>query len=590
MEDVPQNTKDTVKRLFKQLAKQKGKLILVALATLLSSGAYAAIPLVIGLGLDRLLNVLKSGGEDLIPMAANALILPVLLIIGASLASSLLSYLQQYVIASVGEKLTLSLRQEASAKLNRLPLRYFDSHKTGEIMSRITNDLEKVSQVIQTGLMQFISSAFTVILTCVAMVFLSPVLFFVTLAAVIACGIATKFVSRWSQRCYARNMAAMGDLSGKIEEVYAGNRVIKVFSQQDAVIKDVDELNEAQFKANRRAQFADYAIYPSIRLINQLGFVVVAVIGGLIALSGGMTLGGVQAFLQYFNQISEPVTQLSYVITSLQAAIAGAERVFTLMDEEEERKDKGTAAELEEGRVNFSGVRFGYTPDRVLIQNLNLEVKPNEMVAIVGPTGGGKTTLINLLMRFYELNSGVISIDGTDISAMPRAGLRRNIGMVLQDTWLFEGTIAENIAYGKMDASMDEIKAAAKAACCDHFIRTLPDGYDTVISGEAAHLSQGQMQLLTIARAMLTDPSILILDEATSSVDTRTEVEIQKAMARLMKGKTSFVIAHRLSTIRGADMILVVKDGDIVERGNHEELLKKQGFYASLYNSQFDAA
>lgn len=590
MEDVPQNTKDTVKRLFKQLAKQKGKLILVALATLLSSGAYAAIPLVIGLGLDRLLNVLKSGGEDLIPMAANALILPVLLIIAASLASSLLSYLQQYVIASVGEKLTLSLRQEASAKLNRLPLRYFDSHKTGEIMSRITNDLEKVSQVIQTGLMQFISSAFTVILTCVAMVFLSPVLFFVTLAAVIACGIATKFVSRWSQRCYARNMAAMGDLSGKIEEVYAGNRVIKVFSQQDAVIKDVDELNEAQFKANRRAQFADYAIYPSIRLINQLGFVVVAVIGGLIALSGGMTLGGVQAFLQYFNQISEPVTQLSYVITSLQAAIAGAERVFTLMDEEEEREDKGAAAELEEGRVNFSGVRFGYTPDRVLIQNLNLEVKPNEMVAIVGPTGGGKTTLINLLMRFYELNSGVISIDGADISAMPRAGLRRNIGMVLQDTWLFEGTIAENIAYGKMDASMDEIKAAAKAACCDHFIRTLPDGYDTVISGEAAHLSQGQMQLLTIARAMLTDPSILILDEATSSVDTRTEVEIQKAMARLMKGKTSFVIAHRLSTIRGADMILVVKDGDIVERGNHEELLKKQGFYASLYNSQFDAA
>lgn len=590
MEHVPQNTKDTVKRLFKQLAKQKGKLILVALATLLSSGAYAAIPLVIGLGLDRLLNVLKSGGEDLIPMAANALILPVLLIIGASLASSLLSYLQQYVIASVGEKLTLSLRQEASAKLNRLPLRYFDSHKTGEIMSRITNDLEKVSQVIQTGLMQFISSAFTVILTCVAMVFLSPVLFFVTLAAVIACGIATKFVSRWSQRCYARNMAAMGDLSGKIEEVYAGNRVIKVFSQQDAVIKDVDELNEAQFKANRRAQFADYAIYPSIRLINQLGFVVVAVIGGLIALSGGMTLGGVQAFLQYFNQISEPVTQLSYVITSLQAAIAGAERVFTLMDEEEEREDKGAAAELEEGRVNFSGVRFGYTPDRVLIQNLNLEVKPNEMVAIVGPTGGGKTTLINLLMRFYELNSGVISIDGADISAMPRAGLRRNIGMVLQDTWLFEGTIAENIAYGKMDASMDEIKAAAKAACCDHFIRTLPDGYNTVISGEAAHLSQGQMQLLTIARAMLTDPSILILDEATSSVDTRTEVEIQKAMARLMKGKTSFVIAHRLSTIRGADMILVVKDGDIVERGNHEELLKKQGFYASLYNSQFDAA
>ena len=580
MEDVPQNTKATVRRLLSRLGRQKGRLLVVTTATLLSSAAYAAIPLLVGMALDNLLAVLRGGAsaEQKLSLAAGALFLPVLLLLAASAASSLLAYVQQYVIASVGEELTLSLRQDISRKLGRLPLRYFDSHKTGDILSRITNDLEKVSSVMQVGLMQLISSAFTILLTCVIMLILSPLLFLVTLVSVLVCAVATKYVSRWSQRCYAENMAAMGALSAKVEELYAGNRVIKVFSRQEEAVGEVSALNQAQFEANRRAQFADFAIYPSIRLLNQLGFVAVAVAGGLSALAGGMTLGGVQAFLQYVNQISEPVTQASYVITSLQAAIAGAERVFALLDP------------LTEGRVAFRGVRFGYTPDRLLMRDVNLEVRPGDMVAIVGPTGGGKTTLINLLMRFYELNGGVIEVDGQDISALPRAALRRHIGMVLQDTWLFEGTVAENIAYGRMDATREEIVAAARAACCDHFIRTLPAGYDTVISGEASHLSQGQMQLLTIARAMLTDPAILILDEATSSVDTRTEVEIQKAMTRLMKGKTSFVIAHRLSTIRSADLILVVRDGDIVERGSHETLLAKQGFYASLYNSQFEAA
>lgn len=593
MEDVPQNTKDTVKRLMERLGRQKGRLVIVVLMTLLSSGAYASIPLVVGMALDKLLGILKLGaaGAEIPSLIAGALGLPVLLLVLASMASALLSYVQQYIVASVGETLALSLRQDVSAKLSRLPLRYFDTHQAGDIMSRVTSDVEKVSTVIQTGLMQFISAGFTIMFTFGAMLLLSPSLFLVTLAAIAACGGATFFVSGWSQRSYAKSMAAMGELGAKVEEVYSGNRVVKVFSLQEMVIGEMTALNQKQFEANRQAQFADYAIYPSIRFINQLGFVVVAVVSGGAAISGVMTLGAAQAFLQYYNQVSEPITQLSYVITSTQAAIAGAERVFVLLDQEEEPADASEeAAPMTEGHVSFQNVRFGYTPQKILMKDLSLEVKPNEMVAIVGPTGGGKSTLINLLMRFYDLNGGSISIDGQDISQIPRHALRREIGMVLQDTWLFEGTIAENLSYGKMDATRDEIEAAAKAACCDHFIRTLPEGYDTIISGEASHLSQGQMQLLTIARAMLTNPSILILDEATSSVDTRTEVEIQKAMTRLMKDKTSFVIAHRLSTIRNADMILVVRDGDIVERGNHESLLDQNGFYASLYYSQFEQA
>ena len=444
---------------------------------------------------------------------------------------------------------------------------------------------------MQEGFPQLISSVFTILFAAGTMLVLSPLLFLVVLVSLAISTIATGYVSTLAQRAYGENFASMGALTGKIEEVYAGNRVVKVFNQQQAVLAAAEELNERQFKAQRNAQFADFAIYPTIRALGQLGFIATAVLGGGMALKGAITLGTVQAFLQYVNQISEPVTEAAYVVTSLQAAIAGAERVFSLLDEEEERPDAGGSAHaIAQGHVVFQNVRFGYTPDRVLIKDLNLEVRPNEMVAIVGPTGGGKTTLVNLLMRFYELDGGFISIDGQDITAMPRCEMRRRIGMVLQDTWLFEGTIAENIAYGKQDATREEIVAAARAACCDHFIRTLPQGYDTVLSGETAGISQGQMQLLTIARAMLTDPAILVLDEATSSVDTRTEMEIQKAMARLMRGRTNFVIAHRLSTIQNADLILVVRDGDIIERGNHVQLMKQNGFYASLYRSQFEAA
>lgn len=597
-EDIPKNTKKTIKRLMKRLKTQNKKLIIVGILVLLSSVFYAVIPLMVGLAINNLVYAISNFDKSVsvVSIVTKALSMPVLTLVIISMVNSFLSYIQQYIVSSVGENLTLSLRNDISKKINKLPLKYFDSHKKGDVMSRVTNDLEKVSLVMQVGFMQFISSCFTIILTIISMIILNLKLSLVIFIFIGISAIATNYVSSLSQRYYAYNFDAMGQLSGKIEEVYSGNRIIKIFNQQEDIIQEVTELNKKQFEANRKAQFVDFAIYPTIRLLSQLGFVATAIIGGIMTLNGQISLGAIQAFLQYVNQVSEPVTQASYVIMSLQSAIAGAERVFELLDEEEEIADIKINQSLfnehniSRGKVDFKNVKFGYTDEKTLIKNLNLEVKPNEIVAIVGPTGGGKTTLINLIMRFYELNGGYISIDGININEIPRNTLRRQIGMVLQDTWLFEGTIAENIAYGNRDATREEIIAAAKAACCDHFIRTLEHGYDTVISGETSNISQGQMQLLTIARAMLTNPTIMILDEATSSVDTRTEVEIQKALSRLMKDKTSFVIAHRLSTIQNADMILVVKDGDIVERGSHNNLIEQNGFYASLYYSQFEVA
>lgn len=597
-EDIPQNTKKTIKRLIKALKVQNKKLIIVGILTIFSSIFYTIIPLMIGLAINNLVSAISNFDKstNILEVVAQALTKPVLMLIVISIVSSVLSYIQQYIISSVGENLTLSLREDISKKINKLPLKYFDSHKKGDVMSRVTNDLEKVSLVMQVGFMQFISSCFTIIFTIISMLILNVKLSLLIFIFIGISSIATNYVSKLSQRYYAYNFNAMGQLSGKIEEVYSGNNIIKIFNKQNDVIEEVTELNKKQFEANKRAQFVDFAIYPTIRFLNQLGFVVTAIVGGIMTINGQISLGGIQAFLQYVNQVSEPITQASYVIMSLQSAIAGAERVFELLDEEEEIADSKLNESLldkcpiSKGKVEFKNVKFGYTDEKTLIKNLNLQVNPNEMVAIVGPTGGGKTTLINLIMRFYELKAGSILIDGVNIKEIPRNILRRQIGMVLQDTWLFEGTIAENISYGKMDATREEIIAATKAACCDHFIRTLEHGYDTVISSETANISQGQMQLLTIARAMLTNPTIMILDEATSSVDTRTEIEIQKALSRLMKDKTSFVIAHRLSTIQNADMILVVKDGDIVERGIHKTLLEQNGFYASLYYSQFEVA
>lgn len=591
IEDIPKNTSKTVRRFISYIFLEKKKLLIIAIATILSSLTLAAMPLTMGLGIDRLIEAIQTYDPNIgvFSTIITSLGYPITLMIITFSCSCLLAYLQQYLVASVGEHITLKLRKEISSKLNRLPLRYFDVHQPGEIMSRITNDLEKVATVLQVGLMQLISSSFTILFSVIVMFKLSPQLFFIVLISLTLSLIATGYVSTLAQKAYGENMASLSALTSKVEEVFTGNRIIKTFNYQEETLNSLEELNQRQFIAQRKAQFADYTIYPAMRFLGQLGFIASALAGGLMALNGALSIGTVQAFLLYVNQIAEPVTESSYVITSLQAAIAGAERVFELLDEEEESVDtKSTDTKITEGHVEFKHVCFGYSADKILMHDLNLEVKPNEMVAIVGPTGGGKTTLVNLLMRFYELNKGSIHIDGQDISKLNRNSMRRKIGMVLQDSWLFDGTIAENIAYGKQDATREEIIQAAKAASCDYFIRTLPEGYDTRLSSEAMIISQGQMQLLTIARAMLLNPTILVLDEATSSVDTRTEVEIQKAMNRLMKNKTSFVIAHRLSTIKNADLILVVKDGDIIERGNHLELLQRKGFYFTLHQSQFE--
>lgn len=590
-EDIPKHTWSSMKRLGKRLSKQKFKMGIIVFSCLLSCLFLTMIPIFMGIAIDNLVEIVQqeSYTVPIITLVKEAVLNPVMMIIICSLCNMGLAYIQQYIVASVGENFVKSLRQDISEKITKLPLRYFDSHKTGDILSRTTSDLEKVSDVMQVGLMQFISSLFTIVFTIIAMFLLHPSLTIIVLSSLLLCMIATSFVSRMSQLYFAKNQAILGELNARIEEFYTGNTILKVFNQQEVVTELVLDLNRQQYMAMRKAQFVNYAIYPTIRILNQLGFIVTAFVGGTMALRGTLSLGVIQAFLQYVNQIGEPISSASYVITSLQAAVAGAERVFELLDEVEEEKDirNELIPDSVFGSVKFQHIKFGYNENAILMKDLNLEVKPNEMVAIVGPTGGGKTTLINLLMRFYETNDGTITIDGVNIRDMKRSTLRSKIGMVLQDTWLFEGSIADNISYSKMDASREEIMEAAKAARCDHFIRTLPNGYDTYISSEDSIVSQGQMQLLTIARAMLANPTIMILDEATSSVDTRTEVEIQKAMNKLMQDKTSFVIAHRLSTIVNADVILVVKDGDIIERGNHISLLKENGFYASLYHSQF---
>ncbi|WP_101696301.1 ABC transporter ATP-binding protein [Clostridium minihomine] len=588
--DLPKDTKGAVKRLFGLLLNQKGALVVILIATLGNIGLYASTPLILGKAIDQLIwGIQREGLGGGFPMLAEFLAFPLLLLLAAYVFSSCFSFLQEYTMAAVGENLVLSLRQKMSEKITKLPLRYYDSHKTGELLSRVTNDLDRVAEVLKTGSLQFVNAVFNISISAIIMMTQSVGLTVLILFAMSVSLLATKWISGKNLTAATANQTVLGELNGKIEEYFTGNLIIKSFNQQQKVQQEFQEVNERQYAANKKAQFVMFAIYPAIRFLTQLGFVVTAIVGSILVVTGRMTIGTIQAFLQYVNQISDPITQSSYFLNSLQSALASAERVFEFLDEEEELPDTADPQSIPapKGAVEFQNVKFGYEPDAIFMQDVSFSVKPNEMVAIVGPTGAGKTTLVNLLMRFYELNGGKILIDGTDIKKLPKSDLRRMVGMVLQDTWLFQGTIAQNIAYGKMDATREEIIQAAKAARCDHFIRTLAQGYDTVISSEDSSISQGQMQLLTIARAMLADPSLMILDEATSSVDTRTEVEVQKAMARIMKGKTSFVIAHRLSTIKSADMILVMKNGTIIEKGTHQELLAGDTFYADLYYSQF---
>ncbi len=544
-------------------------------------------------GQDQLASLLS--GMDLTPgqgvdFAAVGRI--VLIVTAIYLLSSLFAWLQGYLMAGVVQRVVYKLRREVDLKLARLPLGYFDSHPRGDILSRVTNDIDNIQQTLQQTLTQIITSILTLVGVLAMMFWISPLLAIIALVTVPISVALAMVIARRSQKQFAHQWERTGTLNAHVEEMFTGHNIVKMFGRQKQAIATFDDENDGLYQASFRAQFISGIIMPSMMFIGNLRYVAIAVVGGLRVANGMISLGDVQAFIQYSQQFGQPITQTASVVNILQSAVASSERVFELLDEAEEKPDVPAPVVLRhpQGRISLKDVSFRYVPDTPLIEDLNLEVEPGQTVAIVGPTGAGKTTLVNLLMRFYEIDEGTISIDDVDTRNMTREDLRGLFGMVLQDAWLFGGTIRENIAYGREEASWEEILAAAEAAHVDHFVRTLPEGYDTRLDDESATVSQGERQLLTIARAFLANPEILILDEATSSVDTRTEVLIQRAMARLLRGRTNFVIAHRLSTIRDADVILVMNEGSIIEQGTHVELLARRGFYYDLYNSQFEEA
>ncbi len=589
--EVPQDTRSTVTRLFGYLHGQRIRLTVVAVSIVIYVALSIWNPMYSAVVINHLWQSVQEAWQTGTPFSVTATMGRELIQLTVQyLFTWLFYYLQSWLMANVAENLVLELRSQIARKLNRLPLRFFDRNKAGEILSRVTSDLDKIAEVLQTGLLKLIVAIGTIIGSLIVMFYYSVPLTCLFLVFMAVSMVVTNLVARKNLRCAAERQETIGVLTGIVEEYYNGRDVIKAYNHEAESIQKVSEAAEANRAANQRADFLTNCVNPLIRLLTRLAQVVIAVIAGRAMLNGTMTVGVVQAFFQYVNQTAEPLTEASYMINSLQAALASAERTFELLDEEEEIPDPASPAVVEHavGHVAFEHVSFGYDADRLLMKDISFEARPGQKIAVVGSTGAGKTTLINLLMRFYEVNGGRITVDGVNTADMTRSGLRHNFGMVLQDTWLFGGTVAENIAYGRPDATREDIIAAAKAAKVDYFIRTMPKGYDTVLDNEAANLSAGQRQLLTIARVFLCDPPILILDEATSSVDTRTEVEIGKAMKRLMQGRTSFVIAHRLSTIRDADMILFMEQGNIIEQGDHKTLLAKGGAYATLYYSQFE--
>ncbi|EGO5093334.1 ABC transporter ATP-binding protein [Enterococcus faecalis] len=579
------------KRFWKMIKPEHPIFYGLMICSLIGNLLIVAMTYIMAIGIDNLLEAIKRVGLKgmTLPLVEEALLGPVLLLILFSIISSITSFIQERAMASLSERVTLRIRKEVTKKFKTLPMAFFDNHQVGDIISRSTTGLNQLSQVLLTGINQFFTSVVTILFAGIMLFYIDAKLTILVLLLIGGSTFMTTKIANKNKVFADQSQAELGQLNNKMEEYLAGNLVTKTFNQQQNAEKTIDAVNQQHYRAFKKAQFLNFAIYPAIRFINQLAFIISAILGAMLVLSGGITIGFLQAYLQYINQISEPISTASYVINSIQAAMASIDRIFVILDEADEQPE---ATHLEtisspKGAIEFKNVQFGYTPEKILMKNVDFSVQPKKTVAIVGPTGAGKTTLVNLLMRFYEINQGAITFDGIDITKLSRQNLRNLFGMVLQNTWLFEGTVADNIAYGKKDASREEIIEAAKIAQCDHFIRTLPQGYDTIISSENGALSQGQQQLLTIARIILANPPVVILDEATSSVDTRTEAHIQKAMETVTENRASFVIAHRLSTIENADLILVMKNGDIIEKGTHQELLQAPTLYASLYNSQF---
>lgn len=588
------DAKGTLKRLTHYLGAYKVQLLFVVAAAFLSTVFSIFSPKLLAEAIDTLFNGLMNkmnnvpGAEIDFTAIGQVLIWLIVLYI----ISALFTYIQQIIMVNISQKTIFQLRQEVHEKLERLPLKYFDRTPHGETLSRAINDIDNINNTMQQSVTQLITSVITFIGVIIMMLTISPVLAFVCFLTIPLSILATVKIAKRSQVQFRRQQATLGAMNGHIEEMFTGHQIVKAFGHEKKAIEKFDSINEKLFESSWRSQFVSGLIMPLMQFINNLGYVFVVVIGAIFVSAGRITVGDVQAFIQYARQFSQPIQQLSNISNIIQSTIASAERVFELLDEGEEPQDNSKASVIEHpnGAVEFHSVYFSYKEDEELIKDLSIQIQPGQKVAIVGPTGAGKTTLINLLMRFYDIDRGFIKIDGVDISTMDRGALRSMFGMVLQDTWLFKGTIRDNIAYGKQGATDEDITRAAMLANAEHFIRTLPEGYDTVINEDGSNISQGQRQLLTIARALLANPSLLILDEATSSVDTRTEAQIQEAMAELMKNRTSFVIAHRLSTIKDADIILVMKNGQVIEQGNHEELLLQKGFYADLYYSQFSEA
>lgn len=586
--------KGTMGKLFKYISSYTVPIVLVALFAIGSTVFSIIGPKKLGNATTEIFNGLvakisgvEGGGIDFGKLGSILLFLLFLYIL-----SALLSFLQGIIMTSITQKISYRLRREISQKINRLPMKYFDGMTHGEVLSRVTNDVDTVSQSLNQSMTQIITSVTMVIGVLIMMLSISPLM---TLAALVILPVSLlciSFIVKHSQKYFKAQQEYLGHVNGQVEEVYGGHNVVKVFNNEKNVVDTFDKTNDTLYSSAWKSQFFSGTMMPIMNFIGNLGYVVVSILGGWLAIRKTIEVGDILSFTQYVRNFTQPISQAAQVANMLQSTAAAAERVFAFLDEAEEDQTVEHPVSLEglEGRVKFDHISFGYNPDKIIIKDFNALVQPGQKAAIVGPTGAGKTTMVKLLLRFYDVNSGAIYVDGHDVRDFNRNELREMFGMVLQDTWLFNGTVMENIRYGRLDATDEEVIEAAKAAHVHHFIQTLPDGYQMVLNEEASNVSQGQKQLLTIARAILADPKILILDEATSSVDTRTEIRIQKAMDNLMQGRTSFIIAHRLSTIRDADLILVMRDGDIVEQGKHEELLAAGGFYANLYNAQFEQA